>query len=84
MRLSGPLIVAMVFRIYAEFPIDVDVPTVTEHLRQAAIAAGCASPRMQMYWRGRGDASVEVLLWCPEKEAPHGQETPGSDRSPQR
>ena len=75
-RLQGSLIVAAVFRIYAEMPIDVNVQPVAEALRQAAELAGCATPRMEMYWRGKGEDSVEVLLWCPEtlKEAPRDTE----------
>jgi hypothetical protein len=82
MRLSRPLIAALALRIFAEMPIGVDANAVTEALRQAAIVAGCATPRMEMVWRGKGENAIEVLLWCPDqKEAPNGETTPGSHRS---
>jgi len=53
--------------ITATFPINEDVKEAAELLRQAAIKAGCASPRLSMRWLG-GDKGVEIDVRCPKGE----------------
>ena len=53
------LLVALVL-IRAVLPVSEDVKARAEELRQVAINAGCADPRLVMYAEGKGTIDVEI------------------------
>ena len=57
---------ALIFvTITATFPPTEDMKDAVELLRQAAVKAGCAQPRVAMRWLG-GARGVEIEVRCAE------------------
>lgn len=58
------LAVITLVTIAATFPATDAVQAAAEHLRQAAVTAGCLAPVVAMRWLG-GAGGIEVTVTCP-------------------
>lgn len=71
-----PLLIALIVLIRAVVPASPMVQDVADLLRQAAVKAGCDSPRVAMWWMG-GPKGVEIEVTCavpdPTQGEPHGR-----------